>query len=242
MALDESLARRLREAETDELLRLAREHVGELDVSAVRHILANPFASREVVELVLGQQRLMTAYEVQRLLAAHRHTPEAPAMRLVAGLYWRDLVRLGRDPKVRPVVRRAAERHLANRLPGLAVGEKMAIARQGGPSTIAVLRSEPEPRVMQAMLENPRLTEGSLIALVGAESAVPEVLAVVARNQRWGRRYPVRVALCRNPRTPDVEALGLLPMLKKNDLKAVASDPRLPATRRRRADLLLGRV
>lgn len=236
----EDLPRQLREADADELLRLVTEHARQLEVAAVRQALANPFASREVIVLVAAQQRLLSSYEVRRELARHAATPEATALRFLLGLYWRDLVELGLDVRVRPVIRRGAERYLNERMPSLAVGERMAIARRAGRGVLARLRHDPSPRVISALLENPRLTEGTLAPLVRSTSTPPAILELVAENRRWGVRYPVRVALARNSSTPPAVALGLLPLLKKGDQRAVAADRRLSLAVRRRARLLAG--
>ncbi len=235
------LKRRLRQAGGEELLRLVEERAGELDPEAVRHTLRNPHAGARVVERLLGERRLLTFYEVRRELAGHPRTPQVQALRLVGGLYWRDLVALSADSRLRPVVRRTAERRLAERLPGLAVGEKMAIARAGGAGVVSQLRHDPDPRVVGALLDNPRLTEGALLPLLTSDGARPEVLKVVARHRKWGLRHAVRVAVCRNRRTPSAVVLPLLPGLKRTDLEAVAADPRLDRSVRRRANLLLGR-
>lgn len=234
------LSQRLREADAEELLELVREHRGELEAAAVRQILRNPFAGREVVEAVAAEKRLLSSYEVRRDIASHPRTPEILALRFVPGLYWRDLVELGLNVRVRPPVRRAAERYLRERMPSLAVGEKMTIARRASHGVLMGLRHDPNPKVIAALMENPRLTEAVLMPMVRSESARPEVLELVAASPRWGVRYSVRVGLSRNPRTPVAAALRLLPHLKKPDLKAVASLPHLPAAVRRRARLLLG--
>ena len=77
--------------------------------------------------------------------------------------------------------------------------------------------------------------------LISNERARPDVLRTVAKDRKWGFRYNVKVTLARNPQTPVETALGILPALKKRDLDAVASDVRIPAAVRRRANLLLGR-
>ncbi|TNF71340.1 MAG: hypothetical protein EP299_12195 [Acidobacteria bacterium] len=236
-----SLLVKLREAESGELERLLQEHLEELDVPAVRQLLRNPFMTTKVAEMLIGDSRLLGNYEIRRDLAAHPKTPKVNALRMVSTLYWRDLVKLAREIRTPPAIRRAAELQLVSRLPGLGAGEKRSIARQGGPGVIAQLRRDPDPMVIEALLENPRLTEGSLLPLVSSETTKPEVLTVVARDKRWGIRYPVRQALCKNPRTPAVTTLPLLPMLKKIDLAAVARDRRIPAPVRKRAELLLGR-
>lgn len=239
-AIAPELRQRLREAEGDELLRLVREHAAEIDVPEARQILLNPFVTREVIERLLAVRKLLTAYEVRRDLAAHRHTPEPYALRFLAGLYWRDLMDVGLDTRVRPSVRRAADRQLAARLAGLSAGEKINIARRGGPGVLAELRHSPDPRVMKALLANPRLTEGTLMPVVRRETTSPEVLETIAEDRRWGARYELRRDLASNPRTPLQIALRLLPLLKKKDLRQVASGVRVPAAVRRRARLLLG--
>lgn len=231
---------RLREAGEDELADLLADHLDELDVPAVRLVFRNPFLTVGMIETLVASRRLVSAYEVRRLAAFHPKTPRLDALRFVEGLYWIDLVRLGTDTRVHPVVRRAADQRLIQRMPGLAVGEKLAIGRSASRTVLSSLRFDPTPRVLAAVLENPRLTEGLLLPLAAGEKASPQALAVLASHPRWGVRYPIRVALCRNPSTPLAQVLGLLPMLKKTDLRAVASDPRLLLPVRRRAELLAG--
>jgi hypothetical protein len=236
----QSLAVRLREADADELLSLLQQHLRELGVPEVRQALRNPFLSRKGVELLLEERRLLAFSELKKSFVCHPQTPEIRARRLVPTLFWRDLLHVSLDARVPPKVRRSAELQLRDRLPGLAVGERMSIARKASPGLIQALRIDSEPRVIEALLENPRLTEGSLMPLLGSERAHPKSLILIARHRRWGIRYGVRSTLCRNPRTPPEIVLGLLPLLKKSDLKAVYQDRRLSMAVRKRAGTLLG--
>ena len=125
-------------------------------------------------------------------------------------------------------------------LPALALSERMAIARGGGPGVIERLRSDSDPKVIAALLENPRLTEALLAPMASSESTPGVVLALVAATERWANRYSLRLAIAGNPGTPVEVALGLLPGLQKRDLEQVGSDRRLQPAVRRRADLLRG--
>jgi len=236
------LERRLREAGPDELLALVRERAPELSPAAVQQALRNPYVTAEVVGELAAQERLLAFYEVRRDLARCRATPETLALRLVGGLYWADLMALGLDPRLHPRLRRAADQHLLARLPGLSVGEKVSLARRAAPAVLAHLRHDPTPRVIAALLDNPRLTEGTLAPLVHGETTPAPVLELIAGDRRWGSRYPLRLALARNPATPLGAALRLLPALHKPDLRGVAGDPRLAEPLRRRARLLLGEL
>lgn len=236
----QSLAVRLREADADELTRLLHEHLKELDVPQVRQVLRNPFLNQHAIELLLDERRLLAFAEIKRSLVCHPRTPEIRARRLVPTLFWRDLLQISGDGRVPPKIRRSADLQLRDRLSGLSVGERMAIARRASPVLIQQLRTDHDPRVIDALLENPRLTEGSLMPLLGSDRAKPEILTLVARHRKWGLRYTVRSALCRNSRTPPEIILGLLSQLKKSDLRAVYRDRRQAMAVRRRAGTLLG--
>jgi hypothetical protein len=234
------LDRLLREAGDEELAQLVTERIGEIDVRAARQAFRNPFLSGPLIEALLAAPGLAAAYDVRREAAFHPRTPRLLALRCVTGLYWADLVRLGLDTRLHPVVRRSADQRLIERIPGLAVGERIAVARKSSTAVISALRADPTPRVIGALLENPRLTEGLLMPLVAGESTSPQVLAKVASNPRWGVRPAIRFAICRNPSTPPAAALAALPMLAKRELEAIANDLHLTLPVRRRAQLLSG--
>jgi len=236
----DALESRLREADTDELHELLREHATELDVPRALQALRNPFLGREGVETISDQGRLLSSYEIKRMIALHPKTPEPLALRFIPALFWRDLLELGLDTRVRPTLRRAADRRLMARLSSLAVGEKVTVARRASPRVLGRLRHDPAPRVVAALLENPRLTEGVLLPLLSSDDAQPPILELVARNRRWGVRHEVRYLLCTNPRTPVQASLPILPLLRKRELETVARSVRLPPPVRKRAKVLLG--
>jgi hypothetical protein len=158
----------------------------------------------------------------------------------VPTLYWRDLMALALDIRLRPPLRRAAEIHLGARLPGMAAGEKISLARRAGSGVLSQLRNDPSPLVIAALLDNPRLTEGVLAPVLHSASTPPAILELIANDRRWGVRYPLRLALVRNPLTPLKVAWRLLETLRRIDLQPVAADPRLPEPVRQRARVLLG--
>lgn len=234
------LDRRLREAGAEELLDLVREHLAALEPPSVRQALHNPFCTTEIVELLAGQPRLVSFYEVRRDVALHPRTPEPLALRFVPGLWWRDLMALGLDTRIRPRVRRTADQALIVRLPEIALGERINLARRAGAGVLAHLRHDPHPRVISALLDNPRLTEDILAPVVHGAATPGPVLAAIAADRRWSTRPGLQVALARNPGTPQAVALRLLPLLRKPELRTVAQDVRVPEAVRLRARVLLG--
>ncbi len=232
--------RRLREADDATLIVLVRELGDEISVAQCKQVLRNPFAGEEVLRLLMSQDRLLRVYELRRLFARHAKLPPALALKLVPGLFWRDLMEVGLDTRIQPVIRRSAQRYLVERLPSLAVGERVTLARRASPSALVQLRRDPHRAVIAALLENPRLTEATLMPMIASVSTLPQVLELVAANRRWGARYAIRQTLAKNPKTPVGVTLRLLPLLKKPDQKAIAASAILAPAVRQRARVLLG--
>lgn len=232
------LAHRLRHAGASELRRLTAEHLRALTMREVHQILMSPHVTAEVIEELLLARHLLSGYALRRAIARHPRTPETAALRFLPGLFWQDLVEIGLDVRLRPAVRRSAEKYLVQRLPGLAVGEKISLARRASAAVIPELRKDPSLRVIAALLENPRLTEQLLVPLA-ARAKSPRVLELVAQSPRWGRRYEIRAALAKNAAAPFRAVLAILPTLHRDDVAAVAADERQSTVVRNRAAELL---
>ncbi len=120
------------------------------------------------------------------------------------------------------------------------VGFRISLARRPGRRLLDRLLFDPDARVVQTILGNPRLTEADLVKLAASRRASPEVLQIIAQDDRWIARYPVKVALANNPKTPARVVLGLLPYLLHQDLQALAAGSPRPVVRDQ-ATILLSR-
>ncbi|MEE8523192.1 MAG: hypothetical protein V3T72_04615 [Thermoanaerobaculia bacterium] len=199
---------------------LANGH--RLDVRHGRQVLLNPYVTAPVIEELVCNRRLMTKYEMRSAVARHRRTPQTAALRFISGLFWRDLLDIAADMRITPAVRRVAEKYLARRLERLTVGERTAVARRATPAVILQLRRDRHLHVFKALLDNPRLTEDSLLPAVSDQRAPPRILDLVAKNPRWGARYAIRRSLCRNPQSPFQVIFEMLPRLRRKHLFEIA--------------------
>jgi hypothetical protein len=229
-------------AKRDELLQRIETAGEALETEALLRILRDPFCDEVVLERIVGLPGLLKDYAVRLEIVRHRAARDAQAQRLLTTLYWRDLAKLGADVRVHPRLRRAADRRLADRLPTMAVGEKIAMARIAGQGLLTLLRREKESAVVGAVLMNPRLNESMVLAMAEGFETPAEILKLIGRSERWRHRLTVASALCRNRRTPPDVALQLLSSLRKQDLRTLLRDRRLPAALRRRAEMLLGQA
>ena len=220
--LPQDLTSRLRRSPSRDLKGLVASYGRFFGLPEVRQLLLNPFVDEDVIAEVATIRTLCRVRTVQAALARHHRTPEPVAMRFLPHLFWRELLEVTVDIRIRASVRGAAERQLLERLPRLTAGEKIALARRAVPSTSGPLIRGGDSRVLAAVLDNPRTTEEAIIPLLRDLEAAPQLLRQVAAHRRWGTRYEVRVALCRNPQTPFADIRRLLPSLRRDDLLGVA--------------------
>jgi hypothetical protein len=124
------------------------------------------------------------------------------------------------------------------RRPKEPVGFRISRARQPIAKALDRLLFDPDARVIRAVLRNPRLIEADVVKLAASRRAAAEVLEIIAQDHRWIARYAVKVALANNPTTPLRVALGLLPYLLHQDLRALAAGASRPKLREQALRLL----
>jgi hypothetical protein len=243
------LGHELRHGEGDDLTRaLLEAPAGELEAildnpaladEQMMLLLRRPDVPTELLQRVASAPRWTGTYLVKAALVAHPHTPKVVALTLAKYLFWRDLTKLIANLNLDPSVRRMAEVLLRDRIGEISLGERIALARIAPREVLKSLRADHNEKVMAALLTNPRLTEEDALWIANNRKIPPALLELLARSQRWIARYPLRLALVRNPRTPFAAATGVLATLAERDLKAVAEHPEIPAGIRATARRLL---
>jgi hypothetical protein len=181
-----------------------------------------------IVEIAASRV-LMASRGVRRLVAGHPQTPRHDALHALDDLTWRDLMDIGRETRTPPPVRQAANRKLLDAMRGLAVGEKIALARFAPPALFPALFEEDDGRVLEALLSNPRLTPEDLLRWLSTGHPTPGGLAQLAAEGRWASRPPVRSALLLHPATPRAAALALLTSASREELRRLTETPGAPA-------------
>jgi hypothetical protein len=190
--------------------------------------------SSEEIRGFLGDPGARRLHVVRRALAAHPRTPRTEALSLIPTLYWKDLAWISSDARAHPEVRRAADAELLRRLPGLAIAEKVEVARSAGRGMIAALRRSGEPPLVRALLRNRFTVEGDVV-FMGLAARDPETLDAIASDASWSCRAAVRAAVARNRWTPVPLAARLLPGIPLADLREICAERWRPAALREMA-------
>lgn len=180
-----------------------------------------------------------TSHQLKVALARHHQTPAAIMQALLPQLYLFELLDICLLAGPSPDQKLAAERAIAQRLPTTPLGSKLTLARRGTAILAGELLKHAESEIMDACLDNPRLRELSLIQFLGSAYATADKISRIARNPRWKMNANVRLAVLKNPQTPEVWFLQFLPQLPVKEVRTLLHSTRLrPNQRQIIADFL----
>jgi len=108
---------------------------------------------------------------------------------------------------------------LAKRMSKMTVGQKIKLSYLGNKEVREILIRDTNKMVCSAVVKSGRLTDPEVIKAAGNRAISEEVLRLIGQNREWTRKYPVKVSLCNNPKTPVGVAIGFLSSLLPKDLR-----------------------
>ena len=106
--------------------------------------------------------------------------------------------------------------------------EKIRLAMTADKETRGILMRDSNRMIQVAVISNPKITDGEVVAIAYSRQVDDEVLRRIAADKEWIRLYPVRLALATNPKTPIAIARKLVPTLKRQDLKNISRSKSVP--------------
>lgn len=190
--------------------------------------IANRDLSSEVVEQISKNTAAMKSRKVRLALAAHPRAPRRIALRLIRELYTFDLMQFSLLPAVAADLKRVADELLVGRLASISLGERISLARRSSGRVAAAMLLDHELRVWQTALENPRVTESSVVNALLRPTALPAFVNVLCHHPKWSVRPEIRMALLRNEHTPLARALAFARRLPPAQLRDALHSSRLP--------------
>jgi regulator of extracellular matrix RemA (YlzA/DUF370 family) len=133
----------------------------------------------------------------------------------------------------------SAERvSLIRRIMLMTVKDRVKLGMKGDREARAILIRDSNKVVASAVINNPRITENEVEAISAMRTVSDEVLRLIAMNRAWARSYPIIHNLVRNPRTPIVTAISILPRIRQKDLLTISQNRNVSDAVRRQAQRL----
>ena len=199
-------------------------------------LLSRKDLSANVLDELARRRELLHAYQVIRALAFHPNVPRKLALRLLRQLHLMDLMKLSQATATTPDLQRGAEEQLIARLPHLALGQKIALARQASARVLGALILEGNSQVVEPAVGNPRLTEAQVLKLLARDKLPVAVVPALCRQRRWTSAPNVIMALMRYPHTPPELAQHILPGISSAELRELSQTKTISQRLRRQIE------
>jgi len=221
------LSRAIHSASSDELAAAASDP--SLNEEFALALLKRTDLPSEVVARLSKNGNVITLRKVKLALVEHAKTPRHISIPLLRQLFTVDLMRVAIQPTVPADIKRVADEVLVNRLETIPSGARLSLAKRASCRVAAALLLDSEPRVVRAALDNPRLTEASVIKALMRRDAPSSFVHAVCHDGKWSPRREVRMALLRNEKTPLPRALEFARSLPPSLVREILHNSRLPA-------------
>lgn len=118
----------------------------------------------------------------------------------------------------------------------LSTKQKIALVKQSPIEVLRVLLKEPEPEVVMEVLKSDLVTHREALVLALQKVTPPQVLAKIAENAEWMRKYPIKIAMVNNPNTPGDVSMSFVTDLLQQDLLRVIQSTEVPGAVRKKAE------
>lgn len=187
-------------------------------------LLRKPWIPHEFFYNLLTRKDLIKFYSVQKEMINHPCCPQEISLNILPGLLPFDLLKVAKNMRVSPFLRRQAETIFLQKWSKIPLGEKISHARRATPFILKNLKSEQNRMVLKAILENPSLTEEILLEFINSPKISIEAITEIF-NSRWKNRYKIKYAIARCSTTPISIVLKIIPELQKRDLLSLLNEP-----------------
>ncbi|MBI5047959.1 MAG: hypothetical protein HZB54_03270 [Deltaproteobacteria bacterium] len=102
------------------------------------------------------------------------------------------------------------------------VAERIKLALLGNKEARDILLKDSNKLISSTVLKNPRITEDEVVKVVNSRSISDDILRQVANNKEWLKKYPVKLGMVNNPKTPLAVAMRLISQLHEKDVQHIA--------------------
>lgn len=109
----------------------------------------------------------------------------------------------------------------------VSLGARRSMSKSWDRKVLDKLLSDPDPMVVDNLLNNPKITERDILKMASKRPNSPEILRIISVHRAWSKRYLVRKAIALNPYAAPAVSIALLDFLMATDLKLIAGDKTL---------------
>jgi hypothetical protein len=200
-----TLADRAQSRDPGELLVVATHHALTEDIALA--LLTRRDLPGNVIEAVSKNAAVLKHRKVIVAVASHPKTPRHVSLPIARHFYTFELVKIALLPAVPADVKIGVDETIISRLEQISEGERLTLAKLASGRVAGTLLRDQQVRVVEAALQNPKMTESIIIKALGHRKVPEHTVRVVCGHPQWSVRRDLRLSLLRNPHTPLAAAI-----------------------------------
>ena len=172
--------------------------------------------SQEELEAIYQQHK--NEYRVLLHLAQHPKFPQSVSLGIISKLFASDLVRVIKNVKTNPFIRKKAELEFSQRYKRLALGEKTALLKMAPNSLLLTFSEENQTQLIQTILQNGNCSEDVVLRFINRSSERCNFYAAFDATQ-WHQNPAVAEAVAHDPEAPIKILVKIIPYLGLSGLQ-----------------------
>jgi hypothetical protein len=204
---------------------------GMLNEDLALAILKRRDLSVSVLEALVRNHGVMKHRKVLVNVAQHPRTPRHISLPLLRRLFVFELMHVALEPGVAADLKLLAEDVLGDKLETLSLGECINLARRASTGVAGRLLLHDQSPVIEAALQNPRMTEPSIVKSLGNNDVPATLLSMLAEHPKWSLRREIQIAIIRRPEATETVVLKVVAKLPKPAITDLLKQLSLPERR-----------
>jgi hypothetical protein len=187
----------------------------ENELDLLRRLHRSVLAEEELLELFYANR---DRYRVLFHLLQQPKFPDRIALNIIPRLYAMDLVRVIKNKRGNPYIRKRCELEFVNKYPRFPLGEKLAYMKIMPASLLDYFIEEKDTRIIEAMLGNAYCTEELVMKMINRSVDRFSFYQVVMETE-WYKRPQVAVAIAHDDQATVRMLMTLIPFLNVRELE-----------------------
>ncbi|HKT25229.1 MAG TPA: hypothetical protein VJR04_11535 [Terriglobales bacterium] len=161
-------------------------------------------------------------------LVQHVRVPRHVALPVLRRLFAFELMDVALSPTAAADLKLVAEQLLIDKLEAISLGERINMARRASAGIASALLLQSERTVIEAALQNPRMTEAGIVKAVSAAESAGTLIEIVVEHTKWSLRREIQLAVLRRPEAPEAIVMQVARTLPRPVIYELLKELRLP--------------
>lgn len=181
----------------------------ENELELLRRLYRGVFSEEELIDIY---QQNRDKYRVLLHLIQQPRFPERLSLSIIPKLFPMDLIRVVKNKRTNPFVRKRSEQEFATKYPRFPLGEKITYMKVIPTSMIDYFVEEKDSRILEVILKNSYCTADAVLKMINRNAQRYSLYNALLATE-WYKRPQVAEAIAHDPQAPIRMLNAIIPYL-----------------------------